>query len=235
MIGKLDIQSLAQIISWPHFFYTWNVKDDTPESEDLKNDAIAFLNRYEGKCDVNYMIHVFDVEHDDDDIIVCVKDKEKIRIPFLRQQRPNADGYCLCLSDFIDDKVKLFATSVNPIIVEENEGDVYLSLMAQTLSDRLAEAAAENIAPGIRPAVGYPSIPDMSINFILDKLMDFSSIGVNLTDSGMMMPHASVSGFMLEHPKAQYFSVGDISQEQFCDYARRRGFTYEQMKRFIHA
>ena len=65
--------------------------------------------------------------------------------------------------------------------------------------------------------------------------MDFSRIGVELTDSGMMMPHASVSGFVLNHPKAQYFSVGDISEEQLLDYSQRRGYTYEQTKRFIHA
>jgi cobalamin-dependent methionine synthase I len=72
----------------------------------------------------------------------------------------------------------------------------------QTLSDRLAEAAAEVLhlevrkhywgyAPdenltiedlhaerfqGIRPAVGYPSLPDTSINFLLSDLLDMKSI-----------------------------------------------------------
>ena len=235
MLGKLDIQSLAPLISWPHFFYTWNVRDNTPEADNLKSEAVAFLEKYIGKCHVNYMLHTYDVIHEGDDIIIQSGDNAGLRIPFLRQQIPNSEGYCLCISDFIGEQVSLFATSVEPIMIDENIDDVYYSLLAQTLSDRMAEAAAEKIAAGVRPAVGYPSIPDMSINFILDQLMDFSKIGVQLTDSGMMMPHASVSGFILDHPKAQYFSVGDISEEQLLDYSQRRGYTYEQTKRFIHA
>lgn len=235
MLGKLDIQSLAPLISWPHFFYTWNVKDNTSEADNLRCEAEAFLDKYKEKCNVNYMIHTYDVVHDGDDIIIKTDAHSNVRIPFLRQQIPNLEGYCLCISDFIGEQVSLFATSVEPIMIDENIDDVYYSLLAQTLSDRMAEAAAEKIAAGVRPAVGYPSIPDMSINFILDQLMDFSKIGVQLTDSGMMMPHASVSGFVLNHPKAQYFSVGDISEEQLLDYSQRRGYTYEQTKRFIHA
>ena len=35
---------------------------------------------------------------------------------------------------------------------------------------------------GIRPAVGYPSLPDQSINFLLDELLDMKQIGITLTD-----------------------------------------------------
>jgi len=47
---------------------------------------------------------------------------------------------------------------------------------------------------GIRPAVGYPSLPDQSINFLLDELLDMKQIGITLTENGAMYPHASVCG-----------------------------------------
>lgn len=59
---------------------------------------------------------------------------------------------------------------------------------------------------GIRPAVGYPSMPDTSINFILDEILGMKEIGIRLTESGMMTPHASVSGLMFSHPKAHYLN-----------------------------
>ena len=132
-------------------------------------------------------------------------------------------------------------------------------MLCQTLKDRLAEAAAEKMhedvrrvywayAPderlnmadlfaanyrGIRPAVGYPSLPDQSIIFLFDRLLPFSLVGVRLTENGMMQPHASVAGLMLSHPAAEYFSVGQIDRNQLEDYAARRGMTLESLQKFF--
>ena len=132
-------------------------------------------------------------------------------------------------------------------------------LLEQTLADRLAEAAAErgheivrkeiwgyapneSLTPndlfaeryiGKRPAVGYPSLPDQSLNFILDNLLGFQQVGVSLTESGAMRPHASVSGLMLSHPAARYFTVGTIGKDQFLDYAIRRGMDAEELARYL--
>lgn len=123
--------------------------------------------------------------------------------------------------------------------------DPYKHLLVQTLSDRLAEAATEKMHEyvrkeawgyakdeslsmsdllvekyqGIRPAVGYPSLPDQSINFLLDELLDMKQIGITLTENGAMYPHASVCGLMFAHPASEYFSVGKIGEDQLEDYA----------------
>jgi 5-methyltetrahydrofolate--homocysteine methyltransferase len=133
----------------------------------------------------------------------------------------------------------------------ESEGDTYTSMLLQSLTDRLAEATAEYLhekvrreywgyAPdeslsfpdllrvkyrGIRPAVGYPSIPDQLMNFEVDKLLNFSKIGISLTENGAMYPTASVSGLYLAHPDSSYFMIGAIDKEQLNDYARRRGIS----------
>ena len=155
--------------------------------------------------------------------------------------------------------IGLFATSVSPSLETDFSSDPYLKLMTQLLADRLAEAAAERMHEqvrkdfwgyakdenlsipdmlvekfqGIRPAVGYPSLPDTSLNFIINDLIDMKQIGIRLTESGAMKPHASVSGLMLAHPEARYFSVGKIGEDQLRDYASRRGLPLELMRRFL--
>ena len=81
--------------------------------------------------------------------------------------------------------------------------------------------------------MGYPSMPDTSINFIIDRLIDIKRIGIRLTESGAMKPHASVSGLMFAHPKARYFDIGKIDEEQLRDYAHRRHTPVELMRRFL--
>ena len=242
MISQYRVAELLDLISWEHFFFTWNVKFGTEEAERLKQEALQLLDTWCNQFAVRYLFQMFDARVADDSIFFgdyC--------IPFLRQQIPNSEGYCLCVSDFVCpqfNRVGVFATSVGPVL-DVGPDDPYTSLLLQTLSDRLAEAAAErlqyqvaeeegwNSRHIIRPAVGYPMIPDMSINFMLDELCDLSQIGIRLTENGMMRPHASVSGFMMHHPQASYFAVGPISEEQLVDYARRRGFDPVEMKKYI--
>ena len=159
------------------------------------------------------------------------------------------------------DQVGIFATTVDLPTLLVEEDDKYQQLLKQTLADRLAEATAEKAheevrkeiwgyAPdedltikqlhqekyqGMRPAVGYPSLPDLSINFLLDELLDMKQIGITLTENGMMRPHASVSGLMLAHPACRHFSVGKIDEAQLKNYALRRGMPLETMRKFLVA
>ena len=163
------------------------------------------------------------------------------------------------LSSGIPDTIGLFATTVHE--PSNKEADAYKQLLIQTLADRLAEAGAEKLhlyvrreawgyAPdedltieqlhkeefqGIRPAVGYPSLPDQSVNFLIDQLLDMQQIGITLTENGAMNPHASVSGLMFAHPQSRYFSIGKIGEDQFQDYVRRRGLPEERMRQFLAA
>ena len=86
---------------------------------------------------------------------------------------------------------------------------------------------------GIRPAVGYPSLPDQSINFLIDELLHLEEIGITLSENGAMHPHCSVSGFMIAHPKAHYFAIGTIGDDQLRDYAQRRQLSVEQVEKFL--
>ena len=150
---------------------------------------------------------------------------------------------------------------VNAKSSDNNEHDDYRHLLSQTLADRLAEATAERMHEevrrriwgytkdehisieemfqekyiGRRPAVGYPSLPDQSLNFLIDEILDYGRIGVHLTESGAMCPHASTSGLLFAHPKARHFAIGHIGEDQLKDYARRRGLPEDTMRRFLTA
>ncbi|MDE6116545.1 MAG: hypothetical protein K2G33_03450, partial [Duncaniella sp.] len=114
----------------------------------------------------------------------------------------------------------------------EEDGESYRSLILQTLTHRLAEAANEYLHrnyPGIRPAVGYPSLPDQKLNHILDRLLDTSEIGITMTENGAMHPSSTVSGLYIFHPDSRYFMIGDIGKDQMDDYATRRGLSPDEI------
>ena len=86
---------------------------------------------------------------------------------------------------------------------------------------------------GIRPAIGYPSLPDQLQNFTLDELLNMSQIGVKLTENGAMAPTATVSGLFFAHPESNYFQIGSIDKEQVDDYAARRGLNEMEIRKML--
>ncbi|MCR5395585.1 MAG: methionine synthase [Bacteroidales bacterium] len=160
----------------------------------------------------------------------CPCCRTTVDIPTPRQQR--LSGQCLSLCDYLPPcgllaepkgRIGAFACTVSETFVRRLEqlksaqgGSDYDVLLLQTVGDRLAEAAAEYLSRrlladnqwgGIRPAVGYPALPDQHSIFLIDKLVDFKSVGISLTENGAMYPQASVSGLYFAYPDAQYFSV----------------------------
>ena len=258
-----QISDTRPFINWIYFFHAWGMGGKQGvEREQLKADAEAMLDHWEGRFHTYAVFELFDANSDGDDLLLG-----NVRIPMLRQQKVSRQRRpSLCLADFVrplssgvKDKVGAFATTVDADMEHGYRDDVYRHMLVQVLAERLAESTAERMHTdvrkhywgyaagenlpitdilneryqGIRPAVGYPSMPDMSVNFILSDLLDMPQIGIHLTESGMMTPHASVSGLMFSHPKATYFDIGKIGEDQLRDYARRRGLPVELMRRFL--
>ncbi len=142
----------------------------------------------------------------------------------------------------------------------EDDNDDYNSIMVKALADRLAEAFAEYLhkvvrtntwgyAPnelldndalikeaykGIRPAPGYPACPDhLEKNTIWELLKVQKRIGVTLTESLAMWPAASVSGYYIAHPQAQYFGVGKIKEDQVKSFSKRKKIDFKEAEKWL--
>jgi 5-methyltetrahydrofolate--homocysteine methyltransferase len=131
-----------------------------------------------------------------------------------------------------------------------DKGDDYSAIIVQALGDRMAEALAEYVHKlvrgqlgygksenlttedliaekyrGIRPAIGYPSIPDHSGKKLLWNLLNVEKcIDISLTENLAMNPPGSVCGFYFAHPKSQYFDVNPIGEDQKGDYSARTAY-----------
>ncbi|MFP4527580.1 MAG: methionine synthase [Candidatus Kapaibacterium sp.] len=142
------------------------------------------------------------------------------------------------------------------------DGDDYSAIMTKILGDRLAEAFAELLHKivrrdiwgyerdddaridelisrryrGIRPAIGYPSMPDHSENGKIFEWLDATqSAGIRLTESYMMHPGASVSGLYFAHPESKYFAVGKLGRDQVGGYRRRKGISLTEAERLLES
>jgi len=137
--------------------------------------------------------------------------------------------------------------------------DDYSAIMLKALADRLAEAFAERLHQrvrtelwgyaadealnteeliaekyrGIRPAPGYPACPDHTVKADMFRVLAAGEVGMALTESLAMTPAASVSGFYMAHPQAQYFNVGRIGEDQLADWAARQQMVLADARRSL--
>lgn len=297
---RFKLHEVAPYINWLYFFHAWGFpgrfstiskihgcvackqnwilsfpKHDhqrATEAIQLYEDAQALLKSCDTRYQTNAKVAIMPACSEKEDLILF-HDNQSFRLPLLRQQTPDKDGLCKCLSDYvipinrvpsaenigIADHIGIFACCADREMEDEDIEDEYMHLMHQTLADRLAEATAEKLHElvrkdiwgyasdeqlcidelfcekyqGKRPAIGYPSLPDQSLNFLLDNILDFSSIGIQLTENGAMKPHASTSGLMFAHPEVKHFSIGQIGMDQISDYAKRRNVNIEYIKKFL--
>ena len=56
---------------------------------------------------------------------------------------------------------------------------------------------------------------------------------MSLSENYAMQPAASVSGFYFSHPEARYFAVGKVGRDQVEDLAQRKGWTVQEVERWL--
>ena len=133
-------------------------------------------------------------------------------------------------------------------------------MLVKTLTDRLAEAFAEQIhhevrkeiwgySPdeslsvaechavkyqGIRPAAGYPTQPDHTEKTTMWNLMNIKEqTGIELTESLAMHPASSVSGLYFANPHAYYFSLEEVCKDQVVSYAKRKEMELPEVEKWL--
>ena len=165
------------------------------------------------------------------------------------------------LRDYVGAFAVTAGLGIEPHVTEfEKNHDDYSAILLKALADRLAEACAEWLHErvrkehwgyaadeqldnealireqyrGIRPAPGYPACPDHTEKATLWQLLEAEQrTGIQLTESFVMLPAASVSGWYFAHPDARYFAVGKVGRDQVEDYARRKGLPVDVVERWL--
>ena len=143
----------------------------------------------------------------------------KIEFDFPRSSRPEH----LCLTDYFGaDDVVAFQTvtvgnKVAEIIEQWNKDDkytdaYYLHGLAVEVAEALAEWTNRRIKSelklekgGLRYSWGFPSCPDVSQHHLVWKLLRPEMSGMELTESGQIIPEQSTAAIVVHHPNAQYF------------------------------
>ena len=254
-----EISEVAPYIDWSYLLHAWGLTGKEHTDENIIADAKSILHDIGNKYRTHAIFALCEAKGADDNIVAegatipCLRQQHSIA------GKPNL---CLSdfVSPY-GDNIGLFVTTIDNNFGVEYKNDPYMYLLTQTLADRLAEATASLLHrqvrtqkelwgysqheeltikellqeknQGIRPAVGYPSLPDQSIIFDIDRILVMSDIGITLTPNGAMTPHASVCGMMIAHPQACYFGIGKITEEQLSDYAQRRGTTAAELRKFL--
>jgi 5-methyltetrahydrofolate--homocysteine methyltransferase len=173
---------------------------------------------------------IFPANSDKNDLVVfdpVEQDREIARFTFPRQparERLCLADYFLPIDDGRRDVVAFQIVTMGENATKRSEetqarGDYSESYFTHGLGVSSAEALAEyvhqrtrrelGIGPetGKRYSWGYPSCPELSQHEIVDKLLDFSTIGVELTDGYQFMPEQTTAAIIIPHPDAKYFAL----------------------------
>jgi len=289
VLDDVPLSTLVPFIDWTPLFHAWELRGKYPrilndttigeEATRLFADAQAMLDDWvnSGRVRARAVYGLFPAASvDQEDIAIYADEKrDEVRavLHCLRQQRRFPDGRPnLSLADFIapadsghEDWIGAFAVTagagLDELVAEHDAAnDIYSSIMAKALADRLAEACAEWLHrrvrtedwgyaadeslpnedlireryQGIRPAPGYPANPDHRQKEVIWGLLSpDETAGISLTESLAMMPASSVSGLYFSHPQSRYFGLGKLSRDQVEDYVSRRDEPIEVSERWL--
>lgn len=217
---------LKDLINVKALLHVWHLSpaDDAHASQrsQLMADVDSLIDRLtEQGHRIHGRIALLPAHRHGDAIIIENTDSTEVVIPTPR----NAAIAPSVLADFIapdSDHIGLFAVTVGPkignIIKELEQTDDYRAILLQSVADRLVEAATEALhrhtltalwqlpdgIKGIRPAIGYPSLPDQRLVFTTDKILHYGDLGISLTENGALWPSATTTGLLLPNPSARY-------------------------------
>lgn len=136
----------------------------------------------------------------------------------------------LCLSDYFDsesDDIVAFqavtiGNKVADIIEEWNKENrysdaYYLHGLAVETTEALADWINMHIKRelkldlktngGLRYSWGYPSCPDVSQHYLVWNLLNPQISGMELTESGQIIPEYSTAAIIVHNPQAEYFTL----------------------------
>lgn len=244
VLEPVPVHALIPYINWTYFYNAWKVRPESNEAHKIRKDAEELLETFSVN---NYGINIsvgFFKSYSKDDAVYCeLPSGEIVPLQYQRQHNNDKEKEDICLSDFIAPKgycdyIGAFMITIGKDLRDHLDeprkaGDDFALILAQSVCDRLVEAASEYVhrlvrtdlwgySPdepldfdmmrkaryrGIRPAIGYPSVPDQRMMFDLIKLVDPDKLSVSVTPNGALFPSSTVAGFYFASPRSRYFVI----------------------------
>ncbi|MBK9736170.1 MAG: methionine synthase [Saprospiraceae bacterium] len=203
------------------------------KNSDLESDRIHFLRQQRKKTDglpyFSLADYIAPVESGKQDYIGAFAVTAGLGIePWVKMYEEQHD-------DFNAIMMKSLADRFAEALAEYMHREVRTSLWAYQKDENLQnDALIEEKYQGIRPAPGYPACPDHTEKEIIWTLLNAeANTGISLTESMAMYPAASVSGYYFSHPDSKYFGLGNISNDQVVDYAKRKSIDVKEIERWL--
>ncbi len=224
--------------------------------QSLKSDALAMIEKIKNKniLHANAKIGIFKATPTKNSMKIIASNKA-YELYMFRTQTYKENSKNLSICDFLslNDYIVLFAATIgiglNNYIeyLEIKKKDVYQSLLLKIIADCLVEAFVDILnnytikelwcdllafehSNSIRPAFGFPMLPDHSQKQLVFEMLDADEIGVSLTENYAMQPSSSICGMIINNPDAKYFNIDYIAEDQVLDYAKVSGIDVEIIK-----
>lgn len=200
-IGKkyleISLEDIEKYINLDILLHTLKVKNSNEELKIKEDLSFIFNKMKENNLKVRGSYGIFSSKKIDGKLIIednIISTKEDFIYKFINN----------------DDYIGAFALSYKSEIFKEKE---YLKILEELLNNRIVEAGAEYLEDfvskniwkiNIRPAIGYPSLPNHQLKETVLKILDEDKLDIKLTSSYAMLPLSSVCGLYISNPKSFY-------------------------------
>lgn len=262
-VWDVTVGDLLPLVNWRMLVSAWRVAPRSDEAKRLVLNARGILAREEVQkafeTSIRAVVGLFPAQtRNGEEVVLHNPDgtDELAVFRFLRMQKPDGDGFCRSLADYVAsgteapvDGIGVFVATAGYGIDRladryRKNGEEYDALLLAMVTDRLTEALSAYLndmlstrwwvfgaTPSIRPAIGFPSAPDHAQKGTVFSLLNATGrIGVALTETYAMTPTASVCGFYFVGEGCRYFSLGELGNDQLRQYAAWRGIDMKDLE-----
>lgn len=194
---EISLEDIEKYINLDILLHTLKVKNSNEELKIKEDLSFIFNKMKENNLKVRGSYGIFSSKKIDGKLIIednIISTKEDFIYKFINN----------------DDYIGAFALSYKSEIFKEKE---YLKILEELLNNRIVEAGAEYLEDfvskniwkiNIRPAIGYPSLPNHQLKETVLKILDGDKLDIKLTSSYAMLPLSSVCGLYISNPKSFY-------------------------------
>lgn len=224
---EIPLKELEPLMDWDIFLGALRVKGTSHEKKSLTEGRELFKSWIEEGIVSKAAYGVYPATREEDTVLLG-----GVRIPLVRNQGETTES----LADYIEeeDYMGAFVASV--------EAGYKDNIIHQLLANTLAEATSEylqgyisktNWSIGLRPAIGYPSLPDHTLKADIFQLVDGERTGAKLSPNFAMSPGSTVCGLYIGNPEACYINPRTVLEDQIEEMAWNRGVSPETLKKYL--